>query len=251
MHPVLSHASPKKAITVAFDESSDQLNFDGDSSYKLLKLANDVTYKRMKNALKALNQYHAGPASNLIDVLFGASEPGSPSASQNSQELYNPRLDDSQKEAVTFALSQKEVAIIHGPPGTGKTTTVVEIILQAVKQGLKVLCCAPSNVAVDNLVERLAQIEAQVLRLGHPARLLESIHRHSLDAVLAHGDNTQIVLEIRKDIDQAFAKMKKAQDRGQKVHFRGEIKSLRKELRSREEAATSQILKKSQCRLGN
>lgn len=199
----------------------------------------------MKNALKALNQYHAGPASNLIDVLFGASEPGSPSASQNSQELYNPRLDDSQKEAVTFALSQKEVAIIHGPPGTGKTTTVVEIILQAVKQGLKVLCCAPSNVAVDNLVERLAQIEAQVLRLGHPARLLESIHRHSLDAVLAHGDNTQIVLEIRKDIDQAFAKMKKAQDRGQKVHFRGEIKSLRKELRSREEAATSQILKKA------
>ncbi|XP_055505666.1 DNA-binding protein SMUBP-2 [Leucoraja erinacea] len=233
----------QKSITVAFDESSDQLNFDGDSSYKLLKLANDVTYKRMKNALKALNQYHAGPASNLIDVLFGASEPGSPSASQNSQELYNPRLDDSQKEAVTFALSQKEVAIIHGPPGTGKTTTVVEIILQAVKQGLKVLCCAPSNVAVDNLVERLAQIEEKVLRLGHPARLLESIHRHSLDAVLAHGDNTQIVLEIRKDIDQAFVKHKKKQDRGRKSTFI--VKSLRKELRSREEAATSQILKKA------
>ena len=51
---------------------------------------------------------------------------------------FNPNLDDSQKEAVKFALHQREVAIIHGPPGTGKTTTVVEIIKQAVKQKLKV-----------------------------------------------------------------------------------------------------------------
>ncbi|XP_038663403.1 DNA-binding protein SMUBP-2 [Scyliorhinus canicula] len=235
----------QNSITVAFDEPSDKLNFDSNCSYKLLKLANDVTYKRLKNALKALSQYHVGPTSNLIDVLFGASEPSSPSENLKSPELYNPCLDDSQKEAVHFALSQKEVAIIHGPPGTGKTTTVVEIILQAIKQGLKVLCCAPSNIAVDNLVERLAQFKAQVLRLGHPARLLESIHRHSLDAVLAHSDNTQIVMDIRKDIDQAFGKLKKAQERGEKVHFRGEIKTLKKELRAREETAIVQILKKA------
>ena len=53
-------------------------------------------------------------------------------------EFFNPGLDESQKEAVTFALHQREVAIIHGPPGTGKTTTVVEIIRQAIKQKLKV-----------------------------------------------------------------------------------------------------------------
>lgn len=52
--------------------------------------------------------------------------------------FYNMALDPSQKEAVSFALAQKELAIIHGPPGTGKTTTVVEIILQAVNRGLKV-----------------------------------------------------------------------------------------------------------------
>jgi ATP-dependent RNA/DNA helicase IGHMBP2 len=50
----------------------------------------------------------------------------------------NAGLDDSQREAVRFALAQPEVAVIHGPPGTGKTTTVVELILQAVKQGIKV-----------------------------------------------------------------------------------------------------------------
>lgn len=60
------------------------------------------------------------------------------------------------KDAVSKALSSKDVFLLHGPPGTGKTTTVVEIILQEVKRGLKVLACAASNIAVDNIVERLA-----------------------------------------------------------------------------------------------
>ncbi|XP_007902991.2 DNA-binding protein SMUBP-2 isoform X1 [Callorhinchus milii] len=236
----------QKSVTVAIDDTNDQLTLDDESSYKLLKLANDVTYKRLKKALNALSQHHAGPASNLIGVLFGTSEPSTPSGNPPSLALYNPRLDGSQREAVQFALSQKEVAIIHGPPGTGKTTTVVEVILQVVKQGLKVLCCAPSNVAVDNLVERLASFKAKVLRLGHPARLLESIQRHCLDAVLAHSDGTQIVMDIRKDIDQAFSGMRKARDKGEKSWLRGEIKGLKKELREREEAAMVHILKRAE-----
>ena len=70
--------------------------------------------------------------------------------------------------------------------------------------GSQVLCCAPSNIAVDNLVERLALCKQRILRLGHPARLLESIQQHSLDAVLARSDSAQIVADIRKDIDQVF-----------------------------------------------
>lgn len=69
---------------------------------------------------------------------------------------------------------------------------------------VQVLCCAPSNVAVDNLVERLAQCKAKVLRLGHPARLLESIQKHSLDAIVAQSANADIIADIRKDIDEAF-----------------------------------------------
>ncbi|XP_041099839.1 DNA-binding protein SMUBP-2-like, partial [Polyodon spathula] len=232
-------------LSVAFDESSDGLSLDNEGPFNLLKLANDVTYKRLKNALNSLNQYSTGPASNLIGVLFGYSEP-SPCQETKMLDLYNTSLDESQKEAVCFSLSQKELAIIHGPPGTGKTTTVVELILQAVKLGLKVLCCAPSNVAVDNLVERLARFKAKVLRLGHPARLLESIQKYSLDAVLAHSDNTQIIADIRKDIDQAFANVKKSRDKGDRSHLRSEIKTLRRELRGREETAITQILKRAE-----
>ncbi|XP_054054249.1 DNA-binding protein SMUBP-2 [Rissa tridactyla] len=231
-----------KAVTVAFEESRDgMLSLDRESSYRLLKLANDVTYNRLKKALNALKQYHGGPASALIDVLFFSSEPSAFSETK-PLKLYNESLDASQREAVSFSLAQRELAIVHGPPGTGKTTTLVEIILQAVQQGLKVLCCAPSNVAVDNLVERLAGYKARILRLGHPARLLEPIQQHSLDAVLARGDNAQIVADIRKDIDQAFAKSKKAQDRGERSHFLHEIKALRKELKEREESAMAAAL---------
>ncbi|KAM4618002.1 DNA-binding protein SMUBP-2 isoform 1-T2 [Discoglossus pictus] len=233
----------QKLVNVALDESqNDNLNLGTESTYRLLKLANDVTYKRIKKALTALGQYHSGPASSLIDVLFFSSEPSSTSQSR-PLEFHNPSLDDSQKEAVAFSLSQREISIIHGPPGTGKTTTIVEIILQAVKQGLKILCCAPSNVAVDNLVERLAQYKVKILRLGHPARLQESLQHHSLDAALARSDNAQIVADIRKDIDQMFAKMRKQQHKEEKGNFKYEIKALRKELKEREEAAMVETLK--------
>uniref|UniRef100_U3I681 DNA-binding protein SMUBP-2 n=1 Tax=Anas platyrhynchos platyrhynchos TaxID=8840 RepID=U3I681_ANAPP len=231
-----------KAITVAFEESRDgMLSLDRESSYRLLKLANDVTYNRLKKALNTLKQYRGGPASGLIDVLFFSSDPTSFSETK-PLKFYNDSLDTSQREAVSFSLAQRELAIVHGPPGTGKTTTIVEIILQAVQQGLKVLCCAPSNIAVDNLVERLAGYKAHILRLGHPARLLEPIQRHSLDAVLARSDSAQIVSDIRKDIDQAFAKTKKAQDKGERSHFLSEIKALKKELKQREETAMTAAL---------
>ncbi|CAL8261735.1 unnamed protein product [Merluccius merluccius] len=230
------------SVTVAFDDCQDDFNIETDSLYNLLKLANDVTYKRMKRALNTLNGYSNGPASNLINVLFGYSEPGSQSQTSDLG-FFNQDLDESQREAVSFALSQRDVAVIHGPPGTGKTTTVVEVILQAVKQGNKILCCASSNVAVDNLVERLARCKVKVLRLGHPARLLESIQKHSLDAVLAKSDNTNIIGDIRKDIDKAFMGMKKMRDKGERFSFKREIGELRKELRTREATAIAQILK--------
>lgn len=77
--------------------------------------------------------------------------------------------------------------MIHGPPGTGKTTTVVEFILQAVRvQKAKVMACAPSNIAVDNIIERLhiSNPKLKIVRIGHPARLLESVQKHCLDALI-------------------------------------------------------------------
>lgn len=69
--------------------------------------------------------------------------------------------------------------------------------------------------AVDNLVERLVRCKAKVLRLGHPARLLESIQKHSLDAVIGHSADAGIIADIRKDIDKAFVSNVRAVDSAQ------------------------------------
>ncbi|KAK3594546.1 hypothetical protein CHS0354_023602 [Potamilus streckersoni] len=236
--------SSTSAVSVAFDDSQDLFSLNDDGLYKLTKLANDVTYKRLKRALGDLVKLHSGPASYLVDVLFGQQEL-SPSGKEIVIDFVNSSLDQSQKEAVRFALQQREVAIVHGPPGTGKTTTVIEIILQSVKQGLKVLACAPSNIAVDNLVERLADHKQRIVRIGHPARVLPHIQKYSLDALLSSSEDTRLVEDVRKELDSSLSSLKKTRDRGEKQRLREDMKHLRKELMQREQTATRDILKRA------
>lgn len=231
-------------ITLAFDEGRDTLDADDGRIFNLLKLANDVTYRRLKRTLEKLRKTRETRYCNLIEILFGtvSSTEAPITTSQKPIEFFNKDLDESQQEAVAFSLKQKELAIIHGPPGTGKTTTLVEVVLQCSMQGSKVLVCAPSNVAVDNLVERLLCTSLKVVRLGHPARLLPAIARHSLDAILARSDDFGIIGDIRKEIDELmFSSAKsKANDKGYQT--RGKLSELRKELKDRERRAVGRIL---------
>ena len=73
---------------------------------------------------------------------------------------------------------------------------------------LQVLACAPSNIAVDNVVERLARSGAKVIRLGHPARLVSSILQHSLDNLLANSEGAEIVKDIRKEMNTAMVRIR-------------------------------------------
>lgn len=136
-------------------------------------------------------------------------------------DFFNKRLDSSQQEAVKFTFEQKDLAIIHGPPGTGKTTTLIEIIKQnCLKYKQKILCCAPSNIAVDNLVERLTHQEKgysriKMIRLGHPARLLEHIHEYSLDSVLTRSDQYKLANDIKVDMDKTLKTIRKSNN----IHF--------------------------------
>ena len=156
--------------------------------------------------------------------------------------FFSENLDASQREALKFALLQKELSVIHGPPGTGKTTTVVEVVTQSVRSGCKVLCCAPSNVAVDNLLERLVANRLKVVRLGHPARVHAELQKHSLDAIISLSDQTQLVKDARSDIDQTLAQVKRARSKGERAGLWGKLKELRKEVNERERKAVKEIL---------
>src|SRR5205823_12371508 len=127
---------------------------------------------------------------SLRDVLLGAAAPEF--APETPLVPLDASLNQSQEEAVRFALAARDIAIVHGPPGTGKTTAVVELIRQAVRRGERVLACAPSNLAVDNLLERLLGFGEQAIRLGHPARVLPALRAHTLDLLAdEHNDARQ------------------------------------------------------------
>src|SRR4029077_18843787 len=116
-------------------------------------------------------------------------------------------LNESQREAVRLALAARDVALVHGPPRTRKTTTLVELIRQAVRRGAKVLVCAPSNLAVDNLLERLLTHGERAVRLGHPARVLPQLREHTLDLMVENHPDTR---QARKYAKEAYALLRKA-----------------------------------------
>lgn len=107
-------------------------------------------------------------------------------------------------------MNNAEIALIHGPPGTGKTTTVVEAIYQIASRGEKVLATAGSNIAVDNMLEKLVSYHSslKLVRLGHPARVLEHISHYSLDAQLK-SECDDVLSHIRKEIKQLQNTLKK------------------------------------------
>lgn len=128
-----------------------------------VQVSNEVSYNRMNKALGDLaDQSKSLCAEYLKLVLFGKAEPRFRQTDKVQKKrgdiaLFNTCLDNSQVEAIRFALDAVDVALIHGPPGTGKTTALTEYILQEVKRGNKVLVCSASNIAVDNVVERLTR----------------------------------------------------------------------------------------------
>ncbi|XP_047264353.1 DNA-binding protein SMUBP-2 isoform X6 [Capsicum annuum] len=202
-----------------------------------------VTYRRMKDTLIQLSKgVLKGPASNLVPVLFGERQPTMSKKDVNFTPL-NRNLDHSQKDAISKALSSKDVFLLHGPPGTGKTTTVVEIILQEVERGSKILACAASNIAVDNIVERLVPHRVKLVRLGHPARMLPQVLDSALDAQVLRGDNSALANDIRKEMKALNGKLLKAKDRNAKRDIRRELKSLSREERKRQQLAVADVIK--------
>ena len=95
---------------------------------------------------------------------------------------FDAALDEHQRAAVDAGLRSGDIALVWGPPGTGKTRTLVEIVRQRVARGERVLCCAPSNTAVDNLGIRLAKTGLRAVRLGHPARVSPALVALTIDA---------------------------------------------------------------------
>jgi DNA polymerase alpha-associated DNA helicase A len=234
-----------------------------------VKMANEVTFRRMVKVLESLKEMgDKQTATGLTRVLFGLDSPA-PVEDVGEVKWLDEGLNESQKRAVKFALGSRDIggynstahwtacpsltpvtALIHGPPGTGKTQTLLEIIRQFTSQSppKRVLVCGPSNISVDNIVLRLPP-DLPVVRLGHPARLLPRVLAKSLDVLSQTSEAGEIVKDVRQELDSLMAKLAV----GGKNRIRGkerkegweQVRHLRGEFRFREGKATRDLVSSS------
>ncbi|WP_456432882.1 IGHMBP2 family helicase [Nitratifractor sp.] len=194
----------RRYIVVAFDAPPPKWALrDG---VRIDLYVNDVTFKRMVENLETLRHIQ-GPSRDLRNIALGLASPRTPETVP--LKPIGPTLNESQNEAVSLALGSAECFLVHGPPGTGKTSTLTELILQLVRQGYKVLATADSNTAVDNLLLRLSRFDLDLVRVGHPARILDDLHRFSLPARLEAHPGFQAVRKGWED----FALLVRERDR--------------------------------------
>lgn len=174
-----------------------------------------------------------------------AGDPGPAPAPEDGAEG-GARLNPPQRAAVAFALAAKDFAIIHGPPGTGKTTTVVEFVRAAVAGGATVLACAPSNHAVDNLLEKLLAAGERPVRLGHPARVMPELRARAIDILAEKHPDARQARKLARDAFALFRQADKwTRERpqpGEKAALRREARELLGEVRKLEALAVERVL---------
>ncbi len=211
------------SIQVALDHWPDWQNFRVDLT------ADEVTRQRMMTAINTVMDSR-GRLGELRNTMMGDRPPEFADAEKTPEIEFRTALNPSQQEAITFALAAHDLAVIHGPPGTGKTTTVVELIAQAVARGDKVLACAPTNTAVDNMLTRLIDLNQKVVRVGHPARVSEALQDFTLDGLVEQSDEMSVIKSLRREADDLFRQADRytraKPARGEKAEMRREAKQL-------------------------
>ncbi len=163
----------------------------------------EMTYREMEFALKEVIKADKSRVAELREILLGYQLPVTsrplPVTGDRQPET---QLNASQQEALQKILYSEDVAIIHGPPGTGKTTTLVEAIKVTVLEEKQVLVTAPSNAAVDLMVDKLSEAGLNVLRIGHPARVTEQSLSKTLDSRIAMHVHFRELRTMRKRMEQ-------------------------------------------------
>ncbi|KRX10128.1 P-loop containing nucleoside triphosphate hydrolase [Pseudocohnilembus persalinus] len=250
------------------DEFFDKNYVNHNEIYSIVIEVNEITYNRQMSTLQLLEEVQQDVNSkqrHLCDILFESNNSSDlnklnphvkrsqilkydPQNDKNSQQINwrKKDLNDEQKDAIKFCLSRENIGLIHGPPGTGKTMTVCELIYQAAKSGLKVLACSGSNIAVDNMVERIAGTDLKIVRIGHPARLLNSIKDKCLDAQIRKTSSYKILKDLKKDQQKLLKKIQKASTYQEKKALKSENFNLNKEIKIQERQALKEVAEDSQ-----
>lgn len=206
------------------------------------------TYDEMFKAMNEVINVQKGRLKDLRDKLLGYDTPSFYQVEKSQSDVLNA----SQNEALQAMLDAEDVAIIHGPPGTGKTTTLVHGIKHLTKDGKQVIVCAPSNAAVDHLTRSIAAQGMRVVRLGNLAKVEEDTTSYTLDVLLQRDKDFKQIKELKKratELRKMGGKYKRSFGREEaeqrKLIFR-EAKELNREARELESYLVERTIDQAQ-----
>ncbi|MET3876950.1 AAA domain-containing protein [Chitinophaga sp. OAE865] len=235
-------------ITLRTDELPEWAS-DGKLGIDLL--FDDNSYDEMQNALKQADALQdKAQEGRLIQVLTGQKKPA---FHPDITPYVNPSLNASQQSAVNKILSAGDLAIVHGPPGTGKTTTLVQAVKALVKQdGQQILVVAPSNAAVDLLSEKLSDEGLNVLRVGNPARVSERLTALTLDSKISEHSSIKEIKRLKKqanefrDMAHKYKRNFGKAEREQRKALFDEARKIMKEVGNTEQYIIDDLVSKAQ-----
>ena len=236
----------KLRLSLTIDELPDWCK-DGKLGINLL--FDEASFKEMDIALEKVINASNNRLAELRDVLYQKTKA---QFDKPNDTLQIVGLNDSQNEAVKKILSAKDIAIIHGPPGTGKTTTLVKAIAEVLKTEKQVLVCSSSNTAVDLLTEKLHREKISVLRLGNPARISEEVLMNTLDAKISKHESFKDIKNYRKTADEYFRmagsykRVFGREERDQRKLLYLEAKKILEEARALEDFIVNDLFDKAQ-----
>ena len=210
----LQNTDQQLGIQLSFDETSYRTMFDAldrvmRSKNNRLAELRDLFYKRPtpypsrgEGSLKSLSADNATSKANQTPLPSGGGGGGFVGTCRffSFAPLSFPWLNPTQEQAVNLVLRAKDVAIVHGPPGTGKTTTLVEAIFETLHREPQVLVCAQSNMAVDWISERLVDRGVNVLRIGNPTRVNDKMLSFTYERRFEAHSDYELLWSIRKAI---------------------------------------------------
>jgi len=245
----------RESIQVAINDWPESEN--DNPRYRLDLSSDAIARQRQQAMLEDADKATNNRLAELRDVLLGSEPPRFDEQRDGAGdfEAFDQQLDESQREAVCFALSAADVGIIQGPPGTGKTTAVVELIRQAVSRGQRVLACAPSNLAVDNIFERLLTApelsgNGRVVRLGHPARVTPALRDNTLEMLVGNHPDMRAIQKLMKEahaLRRQSGKWTRAKpERGARQSMRAESRTMLSDARRMEDQLVERVLDSAQ-----